>query len=66
MDLTKEVEIQRCHAVVIRDAGKEVHKDKLAVAFASIARFLVGSSFRLCPALDNDDGGCATAGNSYQ
>lgn len=64
LDLSEQIEIQRRHAVVIRDAGEEIHQDELAIAFSAISWFLVRRGFLLCSTFDDDDSGGATSSNS--
>lgn len=66
LDLAEKVKVQRGHTIVICDAGKEIHKDELAISLSSVARLLVMARFGLCPTLDNDDRWCTTASNSLK
>jgi hypothetical protein len=62
MNLPEQVEIERGHPVVVRDAREKVHEYELAVAFASVAGLLVLGGFGCCSTLDHDHGGRATTG----
>ena len=64
VDLPEEVEIQRCHTIVIRDPGEEVHEDELTVSFSSITWLLLRRGLLLCTALDHDDSGSAASSDS--
>jgi len=67
LDLSKDIEIQRRHSVIIRDSRKEVHEDQLRIPLSPVSRFLV-LCFPWHTALDNDDGRCPMAifGNYHQ
>ena len=65
VNFAEEIEIQRCHPVVIRDARKKVHENQLAVPLATIPGFLVRCSFLLRAAFDNDDGRCPATGDGF-
>lgn len=52
VDFTEHVKVERGHAIIISDAGKEVHQDELTVTLATIAGFLV-CRFAFRSTLDN-------------
>ena len=66
MNLAEKVEIERRHPVVVGDAGEEVHQDQLTVTLATVSRLLLGRSFYLRAALDNNYGGRTTTSDGYE
>ena len=65
MDFSEQIKIKRCHPVIVSNAGEEVHEDQLAVALATISRFLFSPGFLLRTTFDNDDRWGPATGNSY-
>ncbi len=63
MDFSEKIEVQGRHPVVVSDTRKEVHEDKLAVTFPSVAGLLPSSCLAFRATFNDDDGGCSTAGS---
>lgn len=64
MNLSEQIKIQWGHAVVVRDSREEVHEDKLAITFATIARLFLCRGFLLSSAFDDDDRWSAATSDS--
>lgn len=54
MNFAKKVKVERCHAVVKRNARKEIHQDELTVSLPPVSRFLVMCGLGFRTTLDDD------------
>ncbi len=64
VDLAKEVKVEGGHAVIVRDAGEEIHQNELTIPLSSVARLLVSGSLGFSPAFYDNDSWCTAASHS--